>query len=306
MTNRNELVGRWKLSQESRSAQKNILERVQNTWLLSADHSPYGLVGNRIDFRGLDFSNAKISSADFEGIDFSTCSFRNSWIEKSLFNNVTFGGCDLSEISDHGNRFHDCTFAQTNFNGAALGYLGSNYNKCNFERASFSKTVFVRAQFDESVFQNCKLKGVDFDASSFESCQFIGRVEDVWFRDGYGYKADEQRFGIPRKNRMNKVSFAEAELISPTFCGQCELTTIILPKTGHYVMIRNLLKAISYVENRTQDWIQLEKSEADIFIQAYTSQVTIQTEYIFNLNDLEKEHGHVVGRKLFQLLCEQD
>ncbi|WP_010255405.1 hypothetical protein [Myroides injenensis] len=42
--------------------------------------------------------------------------------------------------------------------------------------------MFIQAEFVRISFKKFHITGVDFNASSFEKCDFEGQLNDIWFR----------------------------------------------------------------------------------------------------------------------------
>lgn len=266
---------------------------------------PFGSVDGRVDLRSLQLPEGlTISGLEVAECDLSGAHLRSAWLEKCKFFGVRFDGADLSSISDHGNYFENCTFSRTKLREACLGYEGSKYLRCQFVGASFARAVFIRPEFDESTFVDCKLKGADFNASSFAECKFSGRLEDVWFRGGYGHPMDAREFGVARRNEMRSVSFADAELRDVTFSNGCDLGSVIVPARGNYRLYRAWGRRLSALQAKAQGWAPNDAQEAEVFVRSHAVHAAEQEWYLLNCDDLVREFGSDLAQQLARVLDE--
>jgi hypothetical protein len=140
----------------------------------------------------------------------------------------------MRDFTDRANLYHDCRFVRTNLNEATLGFEGSQFIDCTFERSLSRKTAFVRPVFVRCMFAG-NLRDVDFEASSFSECKFAGRIEGGWFRNGYQHPALNNEFGTPAPNPMKRVDFRDAVLWGVSFSGNLDLSSVILPADHIFV-----------------------------------------------------------------------
>jgi len=286
------LKNRWIRDNNAKEALDEIKLLFRNGGMLKNEHSPFGLTKDGlIDFRGIDLRQEKIKKIKIKNIDFSHSQFSNAWIEKSVFEKVNFENVDFTEISEHGNLFQNVKFSNCKFNKAGIGYEGSQYLNCLIEKSSFSRTVFIRGEFVNTQFIDCKLKGVDFYASSFEDCSFIGRLEDVWFRGGYAYPSDDANFGKAKKNHMRNVSFSGAILEGVNFSNGCDLSTVQLPISNNYMLFNNWKKRLEHLKEVIQKWSTSQRKEADIFTNSFLVHAKTQDWFIVNIEELHRDFG---------------
>lgn len=285
------LKDRW-LNEDVYPALREIRRVLENGGTLRKEHSPFGIMDNNIvDFRGLDLSKRQISKIKIENADLSHSILHSSWIEKSIFENVIFDKVDFTEISDKGNLFKKVSFFTCKFNRAGLGYNGSLYLDCIFDYSSFERTSFIRVEYNGCKFINCKLKGIDFNASSFENCSFVGKLENVWFRGGYGYPNDEKEFGKAKKNQMENVSFVEATLEGVNFSNECDLSTVKLPQTGSYLIFNDWAKRLEHLKAIITGWPPSQKKEAEIFVNSYLVHAKTQNWFLINIEEIQQDFG---------------
>ncbi len=166
-----------------------------------------------IDLRGLTFDKGiRFNDVSFQRIDFSYSKFANC-----VFDKCSFEQCRLCDIYSVGWNERGCHFVEVSFKGscftnAAIGIECSIYHKVDFSDADFSRAIFYCPQFRSCNFSNARITGIDFNASNFIDCKFMGRIENVWYRRSYPFKGDEKRFGRTKPNEMIRVDFSEAEL----------------------------------------------------------------------------------------------
>lgn len=295
----NFLENRWLEDSNVKETLNKITRLFQHGGTLKKEYSPFGLTESGLnDFRGLNFSRQIMKKVNVENADLSHCCYINSRIEKSIFKNVIFNKVDFTDITDKGNLFENVKFSNCKFNLAGLGYDGSQFINCIFEKVNFTRTIFVRNEFIKSQFIDCKFKGVDFNASSFENCSFKGKLEDVWFRGGYAYPSGNEDFGKAKKNEMKNVSFAEATLIGATFSNLCDLSTIILPKTGNYLIFNDWMARLDRLEKVIKQWPMSERMEAEIFTRSYLIHANAQNWMILNIDELQEDFGVNVGSNI--------
>jgi fluoroquinolone resistance protein len=296
--NINDLKQRWASISNDTTAASKIKEfflgiKTENKF------SPFGITDKSFqDFRGVKFKEAINKYLKFENADFSYAIFHNTWLEKCIFNNCNFKKTDFTNYSDHGNDFIGCSFLAVKFNSAVIGYDGTKFDDCTFEDSIFTKAIFNRAEFTNCIFKNCKLKGVDFNASSFENCKFIGLLEDVWFKGGFQVEELNKEFGVPRKNKMLNVDFSEAKLVDLTISDGCDLSTIILPKTGHYQLFDNWKAYLEKLRKSISDWPENLRKEALFFYEAKSVHAKKQEWALINLDELKNEYGEDLANNI--------
>lgn len=259
-------------------------------------------VDGRADCRGFKSEGKPIKNVEFRDLDFTFASFAHSRIEDSLFSNCLFVNADFSDFRDHGNRFERCKFVSVKFNGAYIGYRGSEFLDCRFEQCKFAKSLFVRAEFTNVDFVNCRLRGIDFDASSFKNSSFSGELRDVWFRGGFALPDEEQRFGKPRPNKMENVSFEHAELSDLTFSDNCDLSTVRIDQTGKVFLFDKWRQRLERLKSEFISWEDAEQKEADIFTFAYLVHADNQDWHIISAEEVERDHGKDVATKIITCL----
>lgn len=260
---------------------------------LTAGDTPFGLTDRQlIDLRGCPAQQMRVSGVVARNVDFSYGDFSSSWLEGNRFENCLFEKTCFKDFSDHGNMFRNCVFSRCNFRLGAIGYEGSRFVDCIFEECTFQRAVFIRAEFVNTDFIECKLRGVDFNGSSFEECRFEGIVEDVWFRGTFASESDFKEFGQPKGNKMLNVSFEKAQMVDLTISDGCDLSTIKLPRSGKYFRFDRWLSRLQCLERKLPDWDdEYKKHEASIFIRVALVHAQKQDWKVLNLDDLARTYG---------------
>lgn len=287
---------------------ERILHCLTKGKTIGEDLSPFGLYENRIDFRGLELPVCStIKKCRFLHVDMSYSSIESVNAEKCLFEDVIFDSANMQGFRDLGNKYLNCSFIRTDLSGAGIGHYGSYYNQCVFKNTKFKRTRFIRTEYDNCLFEDCKLKNADFNASSFVSCKFIGKLHGVCFSNGYFMgKELNKEFGVPRVNRMQNVSFAEAELKEVSFRYNCNLSTIIMPKSGEYRLYDKFRKRMELLQSKINEFEGEDRKQVEIFTKVYLIDAVDleQEEYIFNCDELRQYYGNSLGERILHILDE--
>lgn len=288
-----DLVARWQNTAENDRASERIFNICKYGGVLSMEQTPFGrLDSDLIDFRGYPAHSIVLNSVTVKDVDLSYADFSNSWMEANRFENCFFDKTDFTDSSDHANTFDQCVFLKCKFRLAVLGYNGSRFRNCIFKECGFQKTIFIRAEFVDTDFFNCRLNGVDFNASSFENCKFEGILENVWFRGTFPSELQLREFGQPKSNKMENVSFENADLRDLTFSNGCDLSTVTIKKNGRYFKFDNWYKRLQFLSNEIELWDdESQRNEAEKFLKITMVHAPTQDWEILNLDDWEKYCG---------------
>ena len=119
-------------------AKARTIEKALRNGKISKDEA-FVEVDGKADLRAIPLAEGKIAGAALEDVDLSYSDLSGAWIERSTFNSAIFDAADLSGIADHGNSFDEARFVGTDFRKAALGYEGSRFRKCHFEKCKFKR-----------------------------------------------------------------------------------------------------------------------------------------------------------------------
>lgn len=246
----------------------------------------------------VDLKNLFIDSSDFarkyEKCDFSKSSFAHSnriyWIENRKFINSIFYKTIFRALAEHGNEFYSCLFEDIDLRNAILGYDSSYYTNCTFRRVKFG--AFIKPQFKDCKFIDCDFYNVDLQASNFENCEFIGNLDNVWFRGGFPTESLKKEFGFAKQNKMLNVSFEDAILHDVTFSDDCDLSTVLFPKQGMYLFFDNWYEQLNMIMNEgTANQSMTIKNDIVSFVEIYKVHSANQKYYILNVVDLLKEYN---------------
>lgn len=239
----------------------------------------------------------RITNSTLKGANFVNLSIRSSRFENDDFTKV-----DFRDISDHGNEFIRCQFDRTNFRGVTIGFDGSRYVNCTFQKVPFGGAGFVRPVFEDCAFLHCVLRNVDFEAGSFVRCKFVGELRDVWFRNGYSHPLLAERFGAPPVNPMRDVDFSEATLWGVSFGGGVDLSTVIPPKDGQHRSYDRWRVRFANLQIRVSGLPLEVQPEVRKFIYAYEPSSASQDFYILNQADLRQMVGEPATEAIVDLL----
>jgi uncharacterized protein YjbI with pentapeptide repeats len=144
---------------------------------------------------GSELDSCDVSRATLDGLRWS----------RSKFVETDFSHASMRNLVDRANLYKDCRFIGSDLRGAIFGYEGTVFDGCDFSRAKFDRTLFIRPRFVDCTFDGT-FREVDFEASSFARCKFSGRIEGGWFRNGYKHPALLARFGPPAINTMDLLT----------------------------------------------------------------------------------------------------
>jgi uncharacterized protein YjbI with pentapeptide repeats len=175
----------------------------------------------------------RLSKSTLESCDLQRAVLDGLLWDHAVFKNVDFSGASMRDFNDRGNFYEHCRFRRTDLRGATVGFEGSQFIDCVFDRPRLTNVGFIRPTFVRCEFTGA-LSDVDFQASAFIECKFVGRIDGGWFRDGYVFESLNGRFGTPKQNRMDRVDFRKAVLWGTSFSGNLDLSTILLPEDGEH------------------------------------------------------------------------
>lgn len=257
---------------------------------LVISESPFGETEDGLlDFRGLKFGDRiELLRVEFKPADFSKAQFKEARIELCSFADSLWEEADFRGLIERGSAYQSCRFINCSFDNAILGYRGSRFNLCIFQKCNFNRVSFIRPTFDDCVFENNNLIGCDFFGSSFERCEFNGAVEDVRFRGGFPLSDFESKYGKSRPNKMLNVSFKNADLIEVTYSDQCDLSTVSFPIVGEYALLDNWLDRLQRLEQLSELWPDQERKAAYFIVSIYKDHAFNQNWFLLNKMDLHR------------------
>lgn len=237
----------------------------------------------KIDFRGLQFpqptavgelrsyviaQNAfKISGYTFENVDFSYSNLAYAHIEKTKIRSCLFEDTDLSYIQMDGVQIFDSIFLRSKFLDSYTRYSSERKDDgiikgTSFTECDFKKFHMIAIKVENCLFKDCRFSETMLEAR-FSECQFIGKMEDTWFR-GYPWRATKGLSLLDRlfmtkrdpkkRNRMINVDLSQAEFKGVFFQEGIDLATCIFPRQDDHFRVDNLVK----VFNRVKEVISAE------------------------------------------------
>jgi hypothetical protein len=115
----------------------------------------------------------------------------------------------------------------------------------------------------------------------------------------------ESQYGIVPKNYMEEVDFSEAELSNVLFTGGIDLSSIILPKDGSMILIKDLHTALIELSDELTRGLQFEDIERiNLFCVIMLTKTQDQKMWIFSKKELMEDYGKHDGTLLFDFLHE--
>ena len=293
-----ELMERWHTAEGSEKREAIIYALGQN---ISLDKLGFvESVHCRYDLRGIKFDiKTNLEHVSLRGIDFTYADFNHMMILHSEVEDVIFDECDATGVSQYNCNFRNCSFIKTNIQDAGFGIWGGIYENLVFEKAKLKHSRFYRPIFRQCQFLQCKLDGVDFGSSHLIDVKFTGKLDDVWFR---GIDQEEQGLTFrTEEHGLNPmiVDFSEAELWDLALSNHCDLSKVILPKEGGYLLVRNWYNLVESLKQRV-DEVFLDKDErevAHILVEVYKVHAKEQEMMILNPKNIAHNQRDILGER---------
>lgn len=286
------------------ATKKELIARWDNLKTVNLPDSPFGVTEEgHSDFRGMPFLRRfEIKLFTLENCDFSYADFTERWIEATKFRHCVFRGTKMDGISDRHNDFLHCSFIETSFRKAALGISTTNFENCLFEKCNFTDTLFSNPVFKRVRFIHNKIKTLDFQASGFWDCSFIGEINDVTFRGHYLYKNQREKHPFPQETGLHNVDFSEAELMWICTSHNCAVENVKMPKDGSAFIcdsrpLFGLLDTMVQPQFSAEEW---KKTETFFKIMGRFNDNQIRL--ILTRHGMIDACGKVVGAKLYEIL----
>lgn len=235
---------------------------------VNISHSPFGRVpdSGMEDFRGL-CSHARLPGehawasdgtppmlairlerSHFSQADFSYAHLESAHIDHCHFENCVFCRSNLAASVMLASHFSWTIFDAVDFRRAGIGTLGGTFTNCDFIAPRMADTLFSTPRFVDCRFLKCNLRRVYFEGASFTRVTFSGKVHGCWFRGKFPPDL-ETLFGPAPGNPMDHVSFRDCELRGLHTTDGCNLSTIILPEHGHYVVLPHIAAIADWVRH---------------------------------------------------------
>jgi uncharacterized protein YjbI with pentapeptide repeats len=288
--NKQQLIERWTTPEGQRQHAEilNALAKQKSLDRLSFVEQVEG----RYDLRGITFEyKTSLKKMKWENIDFSYANFNHMLLLDSVVENVIFDGIDGTEFCIYSSTFRNCRFTKANLNYSGFGAHGGLYENVIFDQATFKQARFDCPVFSHCAFLNCKLGGVDFDASHFVHVRFTGKVTNVWFRGQSAYESDlaKHKKAGHGLNPMI-VDFSDAELWGVTISHYCDLSRVILPTDGNHYLFTNWYNVLMELDKRIDQEFSdpTWRSAAHDFVWVYKGHAKKQAMEILNVKNIEK------------------
>ena len=282
---KNRLRGRWDVKQP-----------------LDANRSPFGLTSSGYhDFRGVPLNDfSKVLGRQFSKCDLSYSDFSGIYLEGVSFHGSRLAEVKFTDFTDAKNRFVDCIFSRCSFVGASMGIRTSHYEDCVFEGCNFRKSIFANAIFRDCQLKDNRLNDVDFNASGFWRCEFVGDFKDVTFRGDYLTDLERETNGKPQSTGLHEVDFRGARLSWVSVTSGCELNQVQMPGK-HPAVICRLSKMLTRFDDEFGgDLTPGERVVARQFLGAFEPWAQGQDFHILCLGDMIEKCGEKVGSLLFE------
>jgi len=167
--------------------------------------------------KGMDFSNGKLSKAEYDSVAFSDCNFSKANLSGVSFINCAFSTCDMSLVKVNNTAFNNVMFIQCKL-------LGIDFSRCkdfllsfSFENCILDFASFFKKKIKKTIFKNCSIKEVDFTETDLTESRFLDSdLTLAVFQQSIIEKADfrtANNFGIDLEaNKVKNARFSSAGL----------------------------------------------------------------------------------------------
>jgi uncharacterized protein YjbI with pentapeptide repeats len=204
--------------------------------VIRLDASPFGTTeqGSE-DFRGFSLSwvikDAAFAPIQIEGAEICLSGSSSSGVSfHPVFERSQFSECDFDGSTLYEGSLDQCKFDRCSFDRAGVGHSHGKFgiaeklkalfgkrqermliSDCQFNSCSFKSTRFWHPFLHECVFNDCRIIGVDFQASILDKVRFEGLLKEVTFRGGpIGSLLPEAFDGVPHVVRRPRIDFSRA------------------------------------------------------------------------------------------------
>jgi uncharacterized protein YjbI with pentapeptide repeats len=149
------------------------------------------------EFIGCDFMNQDLSGYVFTDCSFNDCNLSMVKLNNTGFKDIKFSTCKLLGL-----RFDDC-----NAFGFAVSFDACILNHSSFYKAKLANTRFIRCQLHEVEFTEADLSSVIFDECDLSFSTFDQtNLEKVDFRTAVNFSIN------PTINRLKNAKFSRDKL----------------------------------------------------------------------------------------------
>jgi uncharacterized protein YjbI with pentapeptide repeats len=165
------------------------------------------------NFKGIDFSEKGIETADYENCTFNDCIFSNTMLRDFSFEDCHFENCDFSNTKIPNSAFKNVVFKNCKL-------IGLQFDECNpfllefqFEGCILNYSSFYRLKIKATRFTKCVMHEVDFSEANlskaiFNDCDFSGsmfirtNLQKADFRTSYNFSIN------PEQNLISGAKFS--------------------------------------------------------------------------------------------------
>lgn len=148
-----------------------------------------------------DFSNGKLSNAEYDSVLFADCNFSKADLSGVSFIDCTFKTCDMSLVKVNNTAFNNAQFINCKL-------LGIDFSRCkdfllsfSFDTCTLDFASFYKKKIKKTIFKNCSIKEVDFNETDLTESRFVecdltlavfqqSILEKVDFRKAYNFGID--------------------------------------------------------------------------------------------------------------------
>lgn len=163
-------------------------------------------------FLNIDYTDTKISFAEYESCSFTGCNFSQTDMTGTSFDNCIFKECNISNPIVGSAKFQDCEFdlcKMLGINFCNCGQLSfdlvvknTRLLNCNFSGLKMKRSSFIDCIMEECYFDDTFLVEVDFSRTVFRSTLFHKcDLQKAKFLDAEGYSIN------PTTNKIQKAIF---------------------------------------------------------------------------------------------------
>jgi uncharacterized protein YjbI with pentapeptide repeats len=200
---------------------------------LNWDMSELNLVDS--DFSGLKNLHEKFSSANMQ-----RCLFIGSNMSGLLLNRNNIDGCDFTDADISNSQIQSSNLSNNIFKNCSLKeteFSKSNIGDCDFSDADFTKTTFKSSTFGKNTIANAKWNITSFIEMQFQDIAFEGNLDGCFFENCTFYGVKFQNATLintffKNNKKFKRVQFIDCKVDKITYAflksNQANLTGITL------------------------------------------------------------------------------
>lgn len=164
-----------------------------------------------------NFSNHRLTLAEYDNCTFNQCDFSNSNLSALVFTECEFIDCNLSNANIKNATFNEVMFTDCKLLGVAFKELSTfllslKFTSCNLQMASFDflklkETVFTKCNLQQAVFYETDLNKAVFDECDLQQAQFINaNLQQADFSSALNFSIN------PNNNQLKGAKFSKDNL----------------------------------------------------------------------------------------------